>query len=220
MILHKTRVLAIAILAMCSLMIPGVLTAAAPDITYAATGTFAAPPISGDDTLRLAGEPFSVSIVVSASTVPYKTGPNWAGYHQLKLTGTVHSGLVGPTPVSIASGEASIIQALDPEQFDQFTMEAPIKVVGISLTIKAQIQMPWGTITNQLLHPFSPVTLATTNTSFTYSDGTSTSVLAISTGTLTATIPTGSTTKRISGIPHFSFQEPLAIISRRSVLLG
>jgi len=220
MTLHKTRILAIATLAMCSLMIPGVLAAAAPDITYSATGTFASPPISGDDTLRLAGEPFSVSIVVSASTPPYKTGPNWAGYHQLKLTGTVHSGLVGPTPVSIASGEASIIQALDPGEFDQFTMEAPIKVVGISLTIKAQIQMPWGTISNQLLHPFNPVTMSTTNTSFTYSDGTSTSVLAIQSGTLTATIPSGSPAKRISAAQRFSFQQPLAILSRRSVLLG
>lgn len=220
MTLYKRQALAIAILAICSIMIPGVLAAAAPDITYAATGTFAAPPVSGDDTLRLAGEPFSVSIVVSASTVPYKTGPNWAAYHQLKLTGSVHSGLVGPTPVSIASGEASLEQALDPSQYDLFTMEAPIKVVGIDLTIDAQIEMPWGTISTPLLHPFTTVNLATGNTTFTYSDGTSTTVLTIQSGTLTATIPTGSTTKQISGIPHFSFQEPLALVSRRFALVG
>lgn len=220
MTLHKTQALSVTILAICSLMIPGVLPAAAPDITYAASGTFAAPPISGDDTLRLAGEPFDVSIVVSASTAPYKTGPNWAAYHQLKLTGTVHSGLVGPTPVSIASGEASIIQALDPGQYDLFTMEAPIKVVGIDLTIDAQIELPWGSLSTPLLHPFNAVTLATGNTAFTYSDGTSTTVLSISSGTLTATIPAGAPAKWISGLQRFSFQDPSAVISRRFALWG
>jgi len=220
MTLHKRQALTIVMLAICSMIIPGVLAAAAPDITYSATGTFASPPVSGDDTLRLAGEPFSVSIVVSASTAPYKTGPNWAAYHQLKLTGSVHSGLVGPTPVSIASGEASLEQALDPGQYDLFTMLAPIKVVGIDLTIDAQIVMPWGTITTPLLHPFTSVTLATGNTTFTYSDGTSTTVLQIQSGTLTATIPTGAPASRVRGISHFSVQEPLALVARRFALLG
>jgi hypothetical protein len=132
----------------------------------------------------------------------------------------LYPGLIGPWPYSIASGEASIIQALDPYEFDQFTVEAPIRIVGIRTRIKAQIQMPWGTISHQLLHPFNPVTLSTTNTSFTYSDGTSTSVLAIQSGTLSATIPSGSPARRISAVQRFSFEQPLATLSRRSVLLG
>src|SRR5579871_6518165 len=109
------------------------LAAQAPIVTYTATGTFVNPATSGNDTLKLAGEPFSVSISASSASEPFKHGQNWGAYHKLKLTGSVHSGLLGSTPVNIASSEATIIQALDPNKYDQFTMEAPVKVVGISL---------------------------------------------------------------------------------------
>lgn len=170
-------------------VIAGTAATTAPIITYTATGTFASVPTSGADTLKLAAEPFTVSIAVSAATVPFKTGPNWAAYNRLKLTGSVHSALLGPTPVNIASNQASIIQAIAPNQYDLFTMEAPVNVIGIALTIKAPIVMPYGTIPNQLLHPFSAVNLAPGNASVTYSNGTDTTVLGVQTGTLTATIP-------------------------------
>lgn len=160
--------------------------ATAGTITYTASGTFAATPSSGSDTLKLAGEPFSVTITVSASTPPYKHGSNWAAYNKLKLTGSVHSGLLGHTPVNIASNQANIIQAIAPNQYDMFTMEAPVQVVGISLTIKAPIVLPWGTISNQMLHPFSAVTLAPGNASMSYADGTNTTVIPVQSGTLTA----------------------------------
>jgi len=159
-------------------------------ITFAASGTFASTPTSGADTLKLAGEPFSVTIVVSASAVPYEHGSNWAAYNGLKLTGTVHSGLLGPTPVAIASSEASIQQAIDPGQNDQFVTQAPVKVVGINLTIKAIVIMPFGTIAQPLLHPFAPVSLGPGDATLSYSDGTSTTVLTIQTGSLTGSIPT------------------------------
>ena len=121
---------------------------------------------------------------------PYEHGPNWAAFHQLKLTGTVYSGLLGATPISIASNEATIIQAFDPSQYDIFTTEAPINVVGIAIDIKAVIIMPFGTFSNPLLHPFAePITLAPSNATLTYSDTTNTTVLAIQTGTFTATTP-------------------------------
>jgi hypothetical protein len=170
-------------------VIAGTATTTAPIITYTANGTFASVPTSGADTLKLAGEPFTVSIAASAATVPFKIGPNWAAYNRLKLTGTVYSGLLGPTPVNIASNQATIIQAIAPNQYDLFTMQAPINVIGIALTIKASFVMPYGTISNQLLHPFNAVTLAPGNATVTYSNGTDTTVLAIQTGTLSATIP-------------------------------
>jgi len=219
---HKRVVIAIAALAICFLTISGGIAAAstAPNITYAASGTFASPPVSGDDTLKLAGEPFSVSIVVSASTVPYKTGPNYAAYNKLKLTGTVHSGLLGPTPVSIASSEASIIQAIDTGKYDQFTMEAPIKIIGISLTIKAVIQMPIGTITKPLLQPFTAaVTLAPGNATVSYSDSSASTVLGIQTGTLTGTIPSGSTAKPVASVRLIGPDE-VAIAGRRFAWVG
>jgi hypothetical protein len=68
-------------------------------------------------------------------------------------------------------------------------MEAPIKVVGISLTIKAVVIMPIGTIGKPLLSPFKSVSLAPGNATLTYSDGTNSTVLAIQTGSLSATTP-------------------------------
>jgi len=192
MMLRKTRAIAIAAAMLFSLAVSHRLAAQSSQITYTATGTFASPPTSGSDTLKLAGEPFTVSIVASASTPPYEHGPNWAAFHKLHLNGTVHSGLLGATPVAISSTQATIIQAFDPAQYDMFTMEAPINVVGISVDIKAVIIMPFGTFTNPLLQPFaSPITLAPSNATMTYSDTTNTTVLGIQTGTFTATLPTG-----------------------------
>lgn len=174
------------------LLLPGsgVAASTAPIITYTASGTFAATAVSGADTLKLAGEPFSVTISVSSATKPYKTGKNWADYNKLKLTGSVHSGLLGSTPVNIASAEASITQAINPGQGDQFTMQAPVKVVGISLTLKAVINMPAGTIAKPLLAPFGKaVALSVTDATLTYAESTTSTVLDIQSGSLTATIP-------------------------------
>lgn len=196
--LQKTLATAIAVAAIGSFTVSNNLIAATGQtITYTASGTFASTPVSGTDTLKLAGEPFSVSVAVNSATVPYKTGSNWDAYNKLALTGTVHSGLLGPTPVNITSTESSIIQAIDPKQYDLFTMEAPIKVVGITLTIKAQIVMPIGTITKPILAPFTTVTLAPGNATLTYSDSGASTVLSIQTGTLSATVPGGEVTKAV-----------------------
>jgi len=196
MTLRKTLAITIAIAATCCFAVSDKLVAAtvpatAPIITYQAAGTFAATQTSGNDTLKLAGEPFSVSIAVSAGTAPYKHGPNWAAFDKLKLTGVVHSGLLGTQPVNIVSAESTIIQTIDPGKYDLFVMEAPVKVVGIQLTIKASIAMPLGTIAKPLLYPFKAVALTTTNATVTYSNGTDSTVLAIQSGNLTATIPSG-----------------------------
>jgi hypothetical protein len=194
MTFRKTLSIAMAVAAISCLTITGNLAAAtapatAPIITYSASGTFGGVPISGADTLKLAGEPFTVSIKVSAATVPFKTSPGFAAYNKLKLTGTVHSGLIGSTPVNIASSEATIMQGINGTLDDIFTMEAPVKVVGISLTIKATIILPPGTLAKATLHPFSTITLVPANATVEYSDSSATTDLAIQTGSLSATIP-------------------------------
>ena len=194
MTLQKTLSIAIGVAAISCFTVSNKLVAqTAPIVTYTASGTFASTPTSGADTLKLAGEPFSVSISASSAAEPFKHGSNWGAYHQLKLTGEVHSGLLGTQPVSIASSESTIIQAIDPNQYDKFTMEAPVKVVGISLTIDAVIILPNNTIANPHIHPFSAVSLVPSNATLNYSNGTDTTVLAIASGTLVATIPSGST---------------------------
>lgn len=159
----------------------------APNVTFNASGTFATPPVNGSDTLKLAGEPFSINVVANAASVPIKHYRNWAIISPLKMTGTVHSGLLGTSPVNIASTAASIFQAVGPS-YDNFETAFPIKVVGISLTVQARIVLPAGTLTTQLIHPFAAVTLDPGNTTVTYSDGTNTTTLAIQSGSLVAQI--------------------------------
>ena len=166
---------------------------AAPNITYTASGTFSAPQVSGTDTLKLSGEPFIISIVASAGSAPIQHGSNWGIFSPFKMTGQVHSALVGTTPVNIASTAASILQGIGPT-FDNFEAAFPVRVVGISLTIQAKIVMPAGTIAKPYLHPFSAVPLSPSNGVVTYSDGTNSTVLTINNGTLTATIPAGQDT--------------------------
>ncbi len=192
-------------------------TATAPNVTFTATGTFATPAVSGADSLKLAGEPFTISIVANAASVPIKHGPNWAVFSPLKMTGTVHSALTGGSPVPIASAATSISQVVGPN-FDLFTAGFPVKVVGISLTIRANITLPAGTLPNQLIHIFSAVALTTTTATVTYSDGANTTVLAVQTGTLAATIPATAAIKTAALPDHgvrFDDARQVAILAQR-----
>ena len=192
MTLRKTLAITIAVAAICCFAGSGKLLAQTGNtITYTASGTFGSP-VSGADGLELSGEPFSVSIAVSASTPPFKSNKkNWAAFNKLKLTGTVHSGIEGPTAINIGSNESTIIQAIDPDVKDIFTMEAPVAVAEVKVTVKAVVVMPAGTLKDYLLYPFSAVTLTPTNATLEYTNGTNSTVLAIGSGTLTATLPAG-----------------------------
>jgi len=184
---------AASVISCCSVSVLSVASASntAPNVTFTAAGTFANPQVSGSDELKMSGEPFSISIVANAAAVPIKHGPNWAVYSPLKMTGVVHSGLLGPIPVSIASGAASIELVVGPS-YDLFITAFPVKVVGISLTINATITLPAGTLANQLIHPFTAVAITPTNATVTYSDGTNSTTLAIQSGSLGGTIPSTS----------------------------
>ena len=161
----------------------GALPDTAPNVTFTAAGTFVNPQTNGDDTLKLAGEPFSISIVANAGTAPVQHGPNWAVLSPFKMTGSVHSGLLGPAPINIVSAGASIFEAVS-SSYDVFEAGFPVKVVGLSLTIDARITLPAGTLTKPLIHPFSAVTLGPDNATVTYSNGTSSTTLSVQSGTL------------------------------------
>lgn len=164
----------------------------APNVTITASGTFATPPLSGADSLKLAGQPFSISIVANAASMPVKHGPNWGIFYPFKMTGTVHSGIL-PTPVNIASAAASIYQLVGPD-FDDFATAFPVRVIGLNLKIQAEIVMPPNTIPKFFIHPFAAVALTPGNATMTYSNGTETTALAIDTGTLIGKLPNGQTT--------------------------
>jgi hypothetical protein len=194
---RKMQVGAIAAAAMYCLAASETLVAASPDtapnVTYTASGTFASPQISGGDLFKLAGEPFSISVVVNAATVPTKTGAQWAQYTKLKMTGVVTSGLE-TSPVVISSGGTSIELAIGNPSYDVFEMFAPVNVAGTQINVLANIEMPPGTIAKPLAHPFPSIALGPADT-VTYTDpasGASTK-LGIANGTLVATIPSGGT---------------------------
>jgi hypothetical protein len=190
---HKILPVAVALAAICCLAAPSRLGAAAPDqgadITFSATGTFASAPVSGADTLKLAGQPFTISVVGSSSKKPTKHGRNWAVFNPLSMTGTVYSGLIPNQPIAIAATTSTIEQTVGASE-DVFKTAFPVVVIGIALQVKAYIPLPGGTLEKALLRPFSSVTLDTSAT-VTYSNSTAATVLAIQSGTLVATLPTG-----------------------------
>lgn len=185
---------AIALAAVSCLVLPGNLAAAGPAkgaaITFTASGTFATNPVSGADTLKLAGQPFTISIVGSTSATPIQHGQNWAIFKPLSMTGTVYSGLIPNQAIPIASTTAAVDQTVGATE-DIFQAGFPVTVIGIALTVRAHITLPSGTLTTALLRPFASVALDSTNATVTYSNSTASTVLGVQTGTMVATIPTG-----------------------------
>jgi uncharacterized protein (TIGR03437 family) len=165
--------------------------ATAPNVTYTASGTFSTVK-SGADLFQLQGEPFSISVVASEADVAKTHGAQWAGYNALKMTGTVQSGLL-PTPIAISNSSTSIELATGNPSYDVFELYSPIKVIGITLTITANMDLPKTALTNDHILPFASVALPATAT-MSYSDGTNTTTLLLK-GSLVATIPGGATTK-------------------------
>ena len=166
--------------------------AAAPNVTYTATGTFSGPQVSGQDQFKLAGQDFSISVVANEAAVPASHGGNWAKYTQLKMLGTVNSGLF-PTPFAISSSYTALELATGNPAYNVFAMFAPINVMGKAIYISTVLQMPVGTIVKgkNLIVPFTaPVTLSPSSGTVVYSDpatGAST-VLTIASGTLSTTV--------------------------------
>ena len=202
---RKMHVVAIAGAAMFCLAVSEKLVAASPDtapnITYTATGTFASPQLSGADVFKLAGEPFSIMVVVNAATVPASHGSQWAKYTMLPLTGSISTGLE-PTPYAIESKYTSIELATGNPSYDVFAMFAPVSVVDTPIYVIANIEMPPGTIAKPLAHPFAAIKLGPCTQpvppgpcvdTVTYSDPSTgaTTTLGIATGSLAGTIPSG-----------------------------
>src|SRR5579871_3799115 len=122
--LHTIRFLSVTVALVC-VCFASQLAAQAPNITYTASGIFTTPAVSGPDTFKLAGEPFSISVVANASTPPTKYGPTWAEFSNLPMTGTVHSGLV-PTPFTLSSSKTNLELAVGNPSYDVFFVGAPI----------------------------------------------------------------------------------------------
>src|SRR5580700_3627989 len=165
--------------------------ATAPNVTYTAAGVFGSPK-SGNDLFQLQGEPVSISVVANEADVAKTHGPLWASYTALKMTGTVQSGLL-PTPLTIANSGTAIELATGNPSYDVFVMFSPIKVIGITLTIIATVDLPKTALTNDHILPFASVPIPATAT-MSYSDGTNTTVMGLK-GTLVAKVAGAATSQ-------------------------
>jgi hypothetical protein len=197
MILRKVWGIALAAGVMCGwVSLSPVAKAAGHNVIYTATGTFASPPVSGQDLFKLAGEPFSLSILANTGMTPSTHGGHWATYKGLTMTGTVQSGLL-PTPTTISNKGTDIEIATGNPSYDVFEMFSPVTIVGMQVSITALITLPTGTVVNALIHPFAaPVTISPSNSTVTYSNGTATTILKIASGTLNATLSGGAVQAR------------------------
>jgi len=176
--LHGGR-LCLILLAICGLA--GAL-AAQTSYTYTAAGVFAATPVSGADELRLAGEPFSITVTASDSQLSSFHGPAYAGYDGLQFMGTLHTGLM-PTPVALASKNTWIVLANGNPSYNLFAMGTTLKVISLTLKVSANITLPVGTLTTVRNHAFPAVGFTPSTATMTYSDGTNSTTLGM-TGSL------------------------------------
>lgn len=165
--------------------------AAAPDVIYTAFGTFAAPALSGQDRLCLAGQPFTISIVANEALKPTKHNATSALYTNLSMQGTVSSCLLPGPPLSISSSIASIgLRVGANGQPDELQISFPLSAVSAQLTVSAPVIMPAGTISTPAIMPFTnPVTLSA-NATVTYADSYASTTLGIAVGTLDAAVGT------------------------------
>jgi len=206
MCFRKMHAVAIAGAAMFCLAASEKLVAASPDttapnVTYTATGTFASPQLSGSDVFKLAGEPFSITVVVNEATVPSSHGSNWAKYLGLTMNGTVGTGLE-PTPYTLHSTMTSIELATGNPAYQTFVMFAPVSVVGTPIYVTATIEMPTGTLAKPLIHPFAAINLGpctqpvppgpcVDTVVYTEPSTGASTTLGIASGTLAGTVPGG-----------------------------
>jgi hypothetical protein len=197
----KMLCVTIAVAAISCVAAPQRVAAASPDnsanITYTAKGTFASPALSGSDQLILAGQKFEINIVANSSLKPSQHGRNWAQFDSLKWSGTIYSGLLPNKPQQPCKAPAppgcskAVIAQIVGASEDIFQAGFPVEVIGIRLTVIANFTLPGGTLVNDLIRPFSSVALDITNATVTYKDASASTVLAVQSGTVVATLPTG-----------------------------
>ena len=124
------------------------LVAAAPCsstvITYQASGQFGSNVVSGTDKFKLAGEPFSITINACEAATPVKTGPNYAAYSPLYMTGTVTSGLTGQ-PTTIGSQRMTLTLVQPATGPDTIQLSGPVPEEGAVISIHGSLALPSGT---------------------------------------------------------------------------
>jgi hypothetical protein len=177
--ISKLRTTSLAAAAVCCLAAGQSLLAAdpatsKPNVTYTATGTFGTPQISGLDQFKLAGQPFTISVVGNEALTPTSSGTAYATFSGLTMSATITSDFSGvPTPFVFQNHHASMELAVGNPNYDVIAITSPIFIgaLNLQLTFLAEVQLPHGTLQGDHINPFTaPYTFTPTSVAtFTYS---------------------------------------------------
>lgn len=155
--IRKTQSIAIASAALCCYA--AAVSAAEPNINYAANGVFATPAVSGEDVLQLAGQPFTLTFVVNEATKPTRHSETMAEYSDIPVTGTVVTGTCGCTLTVGGSASLFLVEGA-PGKPDWIALRFSTTYGSYPITTTAVVRMPAGTIDTPAIRPFTaPVTL-------------------------------------------------------------
>jgi hypothetical protein len=136
-------------------------------IKYTASGVFGATILGGKDTLKLAGEPFSITLYACESLVPTKKGSDYSAYYPIVMQATVKSAL--QTQPYNTSGKMTLVLTVPPVGLDSIQVEGPLSVLGSSVFIHGNLAFPTGTFTTTSIGPFANTTVTTSKSEFVYS---------------------------------------------------
>jgi hypothetical protein len=132
-------------------------------VDYVAKGTFGAAPISGPDKFK----PFSITIPVCSTKTPTESGPTYAAYSPLALSGTVKSGLTGQaTPIQ--SRDTSLTLVRPATGVDTLQLAGIVPFEGAEVQIKGSLALPSGTLSSTSIAPFPSTSNITSKSEFTY----------------------------------------------------
>jgi hypothetical protein len=157
--LHIQRIPSVCIASAVLCCFASAIRGAAPNVTYVASGTFATPAVSGEDTFKFAGEPFTLTFVVNEATKPIRHSETMAEYSNIPVKVTVTTGTNGATYMVNATARLSLVVGA-PGKPDRFAVRFPLNFGGLPLMITAKARMPAGTISRPAIKPFTaPITL-------------------------------------------------------------
>jgi|ERR1035441_8138773 hypothetical protein len=143
-------------------------TCSGTNIAYQASGQFGSNVLSGADTLKLAGEPFSITLYTCSTLVPTKTGPTYSEYYPILLKGQVKSSLL-VQPYQI-SAQTAFFLILPPAGLDSVQMQGSVTVSGRAIYIKGALALPTGTLTSTSIAAFPSVSIVTAKSQFIYKE--------------------------------------------------
>lgn len=136
-------------------------------VQYKASGVFGATPLNGKDTLKLAGEPFSITMYACESLVPTRTGANFAEYYPLATTVTVKSSL--QTQQFTTSGKmAFTIKIPAAPGLPSLAVQGPLPVLGSTVTINGSLALPAATLPSTHIATFPSTAIVTSRSQLIY----------------------------------------------------